>query len=87
MSVGHVGRFCSGVPSRCTRYEVHGGFVHAFDSVAKWVQERIDEDGCTADELVWTGHSLGGAMATVAWAHHGGAVHWYGRAGLSPARP
>ncbi|MBL4845162.1 MAG: lipase family protein [Planctomycetes bacterium] len=54
--------------------QVHGGFKAAFDSIWPDVEQYLK----TAPSDVWfTGHSLGGAVATLAAARHGSSARLY----------
>jgi len=45
---------------------VHSGFSEAFDVVSEQVQDALNEANIAAKPLFITGHSLGGALATIA---------------------
>jgi len=45
---------------------VHSGFSEAFDAVSEQVQTALNEANITEKPLFITGHSLGGALATIA---------------------
>ncbi len=49
--------------------EAHSGFVEAFESVAPLLDKKLAELEGTGVKLYITGHSLGGALATLAAAH------------------
>ena len=46
--------------------KIHSGFKKAFDTVAEDVQDKIDQNEYKDKPLFITGHSLGGALATIA---------------------
>ena len=45
---------------------VHSGFKEQYDDVAIRVEDLLDQDGAKGKPLFITGHSLGGAVATIA---------------------
>ncbi len=60
--------------------KIHRGFDGAFEEVAKDIRDRINQDDCKTRPLFITGHSLGGALATVAakrLSHKGGIAACY----------
>ena len=57
--------------------KIHSGFKEAFDAVALEIQNKIDEKDLKDKPLFITGHSLGGALATIAakkLSHPGGGI-------------
>lgn len=67
-----------------TQYEtggrIHEGFYDAFLQVAKKIQKKIDDEKFQKLPLFITGHSLGGALATIAakkLTHQGGVAACY----------
>lgn len=46
--------------------KIHSGFSEAFDKVAIDIQKALDNDELKSKPLFITGHSLGGALATIA---------------------
>lgn len=59
---------------------IHAGFKQAFDQVALDIQNRINEDEFQNRPLLIAGHSLGGALATIAakkLSHKGGIAACY----------
>ncbi len=69
------------VTTQCeTGGKIHSGFKEAFDAVAVDIQNRINHDEFQDKPLFITGHSLGGALATVAakkLSHEGGIAACY----------
>ncbi|MCT4646348.1 MAG: lipase family protein [Carboxylicivirga sp.] len=67
--------------TRCeTGGRIHSGFNEAYDSVALDIQERLSADDLKEYPLFITGHSLGGALATIAAKklnHQGGIAACY----------
>ncbi len=60
--------------------KIHTGFKKAFDEVALDIQNTLNEEALRAKPLFITGHSLGGALATVAakkLSHKGGIAACY----------
>ena len=60
--------------------KIHSGFKEAFDTVASDIQNRIDQRDLQNKPLFITGHSLGGALATIAakkLSHQGGIAACY----------
>ncbi|MBA3011515.1 MAG: lipase family protein [Proteobacteria bacterium] len=59
-----------------TKGNVHQGFKKAFEDVGFDIQETLDQDAFQSLPLYITGHSLGGALATVAakWLSHKGGI-------------
>ncbi|MEL6104392.1 MAG: trypsin-like peptidase domain-containing protein [Planctomycetota bacterium] len=53
--------------------KVHGGFYHAFQSARPALEQYIDRHAASQQKLVLAGHSLGGALATIA------AAEWHER--------
>jgi predicted lipase len=63
-----------------TEGRIHSGFKNAFKEVALDVQKKLDEDKFKKMPLFITGHSLGGALATIAaknLSHKGGIAACY----------
>ena len=59
---------------------IHEGFKNAFENVASDIQDRLNRDEFQRKPLLITGHSLGGALATVAakkLTHKGGIAACY----------
>ena len=59
---------------------IHAGFKEAFERVEKEIQRTIREDQFNGKPLFITGHSLGGALATIAakrLSHNGGIAACY----------
>jgi len=59
---------------------IHAGFKEAFEQVALDIQKMLDEDEFQKKPLFITGHSLGGALATIAakkLSHKGGIAACY----------
>ena len=59
---------------------IHVGFKEAFEEVALDIQKKLDEDEFQEMSLLITGHSLGGALATIAakkLSHKGGVAACY----------
>jgi len=55
--------------------KIHKGFYQAYEAVESQIQERLNENDITQKPLFITGHSLGGALATLAakrLVHQGG---------------
>ena len=46
--------------------KIHSGFKEAFEEVASEIQKKLDKDTWKDKPLFITGHSLGGALATIA---------------------
>jgi len=69
------------VTTRCeSGGNVHSGFKEAFDTVAVQVQQYLDKPEYAEKPLYITGHSLGGALATIAakrLSHEGGIAACY----------
>lgn len=60
--------------------KIHTGFKEAFESVSLDIQKKLNEDEFKDKPLFVTGHSLGGALATVATkklSHEGGIAACY----------
>ena len=60
--------------------KIHTGFKEAFDTVALDIQTMLNEDAFKETPLFITGHSLGGALATIAakkLSHEGGIAACY----------
>ena len=60
--------------------KIHIGFQEAFETVAEDIQEKINETQFLEKPLFITGHSLGGALATIAakkLSHNGGIAACY----------
>ena len=60
--------------------KIHTGFKEAFDRVALDIQKKLDNDKLKTKPLFITGHSLGGALATIAakkLSHKGGLAACY----------
>ena len=60
--------------------KIHMGFKEAYEAVALDIQEKINEDQFSDKPLFITGHSLGGALATIAakkLSHKGGIAACY----------
>ncbi len=60
--------------------KIHTGFKNAFDEVALDIQNTLNKEALKAKPLFITGHSLGGALATVAakkLSHKGGIAACY----------
>lgn len=55
-------------PGRPPAMSVHGGFLAAFESVLPQLEQELARAPADA-ELVFVGHSMGGALATLAAAH------------------
>ncbi len=63
-----------------TEGKIHTGFKEAFDAVALDIQKKLDDDKLKTKPLFITGHSLGGALATIAakkLSHKGGIAACY----------
>ena len=63
-----------------TEGKIHTGFKEAFDKVATDIQNTLDADDLKTKPLFITGHSLGGALATIAakkLSHKGGIAACY----------
>lgn len=63
-----------------TKGKVHFGFKKAYEQVENDIQEKLDEDKFKEKPLFITGHSLGGALATIAakrLTHKGGLAACY----------
>jgi len=63
-----------------TKGKIHTGFKEAFEDVRKEIQKKLDEEKFKNKPLVITGHSLGGALATIAakkLTHKGGLAACY----------
>ena len=59
---------------------IHAGFKKAFEKVAIDIQQKLNEDEFREKPLFITGHSLGGALATIAskkLSHNGGIAACY----------
>ena len=52
--------------------DVHRGFYFALQSVRSPIEDALNEAGARRKKVILTGHSLGGALATI------GAAQWYG---------
>ena len=68
-------------PMQCeTGGKIHTGFKEAFDKVALDIQNTLNKETLKAKPLFITGHSLGGALATIAakkLSHKGGIAACY----------
>ncbi|TFL16000.1 S8 family serine peptidase [Jannaschia formosa] len=58
-------------PSQIVGGGVHGGFLNAYDTVRDTVEMALNAADPGGPKRLWfTGHSLGGALATIAAMHH-----------------
>jgi len=66
-SVKDIRADAKGIKTKCaTGGFIHQGFKEAYELVADEIKTRLDQDDCKTKPLFITGHSLGGALATVA---------------------
>ena len=81
MSIKDIKADVNAKTTQCeTGGKIHSGFKDAFDTVAEDVQNKIDQAEYQDKPLFITGHSLGGALATIAakkLSHKGGIAACY----------
>lgn len=66
-SVKDIRADAKGIKVKCdTGGYIHQGFKEAYELVADDIKKRLDQEDCKDKLLFITGHSLGGALATVA---------------------